>query len=525
LLPELEGLSLAYVLRAFRDLGWELNPGASFEAAAVARDCGASDRHRRLLDRMLGMLSEEGILRPADGRWEVVAAPGLPDGEAMADAIERRFPAAAPDVRLLRTCGSRLADVVRGTVSPVALLFPDGDDSALSRFYQHSPALGAANVRTRDAIDDAVRRCAGAGRGRVLEVGAGTGAIASSVIPRLPRDGCEYLFTDVTSYFTERAKASFGAYPFVRFGLFDVDRDPAGQGYEQHSCDVVVASNVLHAAADLRAALRHVRALLRPGGALVLQEGTGRRRWIDLIFGLTDGWWRFGDLDVRADHPLIPAWRWRELLAGAGFGDVRVLEAPAPEGELFEQVTIVATAAGAATGTPASNGVPAARPEAPRVVAADSAGPDSGLRSRLAAAPGGERLALLRAHVRAQVAAVLGMDDAGAVDPELGFFSMGMDSLTSLELRSRLQTSLSCALPATVAIDYPTANRLGEHLAAECLGPAVAPASAPASEQASAEGPAPVWDDPERVDWDNYTEEELAVLLDQTLASIEAQGE
>src|SRR3546814_16552927 len=42
----------------------------------------------------------------------------------------------------------------------------------------------------------------------------------------------------------------------------------------------------------------HFRSLVR-GGALGLREGAGGQGWIDLVFGLTEGWWRFADREVR----------------------------------------------------------------------------------------------------------------------------------------------------------------------------------------------------------------------------------
>jgi hypothetical protein len=44
-----------------------------------------------------------------------------------------------------------------------------------------------------------------------------------------------------------------------------------------------------------------------------------------------------------------------------------------------------------------------------------------------------------------------------------------MDSLMALELRRRLERNLQIVLPATVAFEYPTAERLAEYLLAEAL--------------------------------------------------------
>src|SRR5262249_55550301 len=42
-------------------------------------------------------------------------------------------------------------------------------------------------------------------------------------------------------------------------------------------------------------------------------------RWIDMVFGLTDGWWRFSDTDLRPMYPLLTFPRWQELLSDLGF--------------------------------------------------------------------------------------------------------------------------------------------------------------------------------------------------------------
>ncbi|MCW7940817.1 DNA-binding protein [Streptomyces hygroscopicus] len=86
-------------------------------------------------------------------------------------------------------------------------------------------------------------------------------------------------------------------------------------------------------------------------------------------------------------------------------------------------------------------------------------------RTRLTALPAPDRVAALRKLIRAEVAAVLGHTDPGAVDrafPELGF-----DSLTSVLLRNRLSLLTGLPLAATVAYDWPDVDELADHLYAE----------------------------------------------------------
>jgi NAD(P)-dependent dehydrogenase (short-subunit alcohol dehydrogenase family)/acyl carrier protein len=68
--------------------------------------------------------------------------------------------------------------------------------------------------------------------------------------------------------------------------------------------------------------LGHVRRLLAPGGALLLLEGTERQRWVDLTFGLLEGWWKFTDLDRRPSHALLTQAQWKSALEDFGFVDV-----------------------------------------------------------------------------------------------------------------------------------------------------------------------------------------------------------
>ena len=116
-------------------------------------------------------------------------------------------------------------------------------------------------------------------------------------------------------------------------GRLDVTRPLVEQGIAAGSIHLIVAANVLHATANLRSVLAHIKEALAPGGLLILNEATTHQDVNTLTFGLTTGWWAYDDAFRRSSHgPLLTPALWTHALRDAGFQVGRCYGLPLREG-------------------------------------------------------------------------------------------------------------------------------------------------------------------------------------------------
>ncbi|NEP72539.1 MAG: SDR family NAD(P)-dependent oxidoreductase [Okeania sp. SIO2G4] len=344
----LEKLSFGYVLQAIKEIKGSFEIGDIFNGENEAQRLGIVPSQQRLFKRMLQMLADRGILKAiSETDWQVIETlegKQIDNSQEKGKQLEIQYPESA-ELTLLNRCASQLSSVLRGAIDPVQLVFPSGDLTTTSKMYQESTVAKVMNTIVEKAIATAIEKLPKAQGVRLLEIGAGTGSTAGYILPHLPPNNTEYVFTDIGALFTTKAQEKFGDYAFVDYRKLDIELNPTNQGFESHQYDVIVAANVIHATKSLKETLSHVKQLLAPGGMLVLLEVTTRQWWLDFVFGLLDGWWRFQDTELRPDYPLLSRSQWPQVLSENGFREVVIL--PEAEGRLealLEQSVIIAQA-------------------------------------------------------------------------------------------------------------------------------------------------------------------------------------
>ncbi len=330
-----------YILRALQAAGIVAAPDRTFTLEELREQMRVIPGRRRLLKRLLTILVEDEIVERAGDQFRFVdLRPHLEaDGELKKLAAE--FPEFQTELNILRRCGNKLLAVLRGEYDPMQLVFADGSIDEAEQIYERSAVCRFFNDKAarvvRSAVDPIVGRPV-----RLLEIGAGTGATTTPILSGLAGKDFEYTFTDISGVFLSRARSKFARVPSMVYRLLNIENDPVGQGFEAGGYDVILAANVLHATVDLQKTLVNALQLLAPGGVLLLIEGVWPDRWLDLTLGLTDGWFRFADLDLRPDHPLVSVEKWAGVLREVGMSSCRTIAYAQEDGSLSQQRIIVA---------------------------------------------------------------------------------------------------------------------------------------------------------------------------------------
>ncbi|MGP3918494.1 methyltransferase [Nonomuraea sp. 10N515B] len=258
-------------LRALTGLvGGVMPSGTSGTTEQIIAALGVAPRHEWIVRRWLEVLRTEGLLRrDPDGRFETVATePAGEDDGAGLDSACAALGYLEQMAIFFRTALARLPELLRDEIMAQALLFPDGDLlTSLSKDQNN-----VSNRYLNAAVGHVLGRAAAtrATPLRVVELGAGAGGSTAAALDGLGDAEVDYLFTDVSRFFTMTAEDRFG--DRLRYALLDINADLVAQGAARGGADVVVAANVLHCARHAGRSLRWIRELLAPGGLVVVTE-------------------------------------------------------------------------------------------------------------------------------------------------------------------------------------------------------------------------------------------------------------
>ncbi|KAK7731068.1 Type I Iterative PKS [Cytospora paraplurivora] len=341
-LPDSNRLCIAYTCDAFEELGCPIRtaqPGQRLQRINHA------PKHRQFVALLYGWLENEARLIHIDDSGAILrTSEPAPEAtpELLLEQLNRRAPLQSHDHNLTAIAGKRLADCLIEKAEGIQLIFgtPEGREAAQA-MYGQSPINTVWIRQLEDFLRDLISRLPkGAGPFRILEMGSGTGGTTSRMLPLLASFGVpvQYTVSDISASLVSAARKRFKKYPFVDYRTLDIEREAPAE-LQQHY-HIVLATNCVHATRNIESSTRNIRNLLRPEGFLLMLEMTQTLTWVDLIFGLVEGWWLFDD---GREHALAPPSVWEKTLYQAGYGQVLWTKGSLPESGIQRLILAMAS--------------------------------------------------------------------------------------------------------------------------------------------------------------------------------------
>ncbi|XP_031561672.1 uncharacterized protein LOC116297562 [Actinia tenebrosa] len=247
------------------------------------------------------------------------------DPEVIANAAIEKFPPWADCFRFPLYCSQHFEDVLVGKMSPLSVIYPQGNLNFMYQFDKLGDLLGDVyyNMYMQIIAEYAKQLSSQRNTVRVLEVGAGVGYVTRQLLPKMKDiPNIEYWFTDLGKAFVERAKSLFPEYlHMMKLATFDITKSAPKQGI-LGSFDIVISYNVIHTTESIIKSVANLKSCLGEEGTLFIIESARNDTWATLAWGLLDGWWYFKDYDLRSAEPMLEADKWEAVLKDIGFGSI-----------------------------------------------------------------------------------------------------------------------------------------------------------------------------------------------------------
>jgi len=350
----LSDYSAALASEYFVQAGVSLKTGQRIALRELEQQLKIKPEFIKFLRFMTQLLVRTGLAEQTDDGLLIRAQPHL--SVILSENILRAHPGFKGMVTFMHHCAAHYPQVLSGQLAGVSVLYPDGTAKMMSEAVEQTDEHSCMGTQIR-LLADWSRKLAEQSTGeplRILEIGGGHGMVTDAVLPQL--GDVEYWFTDIGKSFVDnrRRLAQEQGEDRIICEVLDITRDPVSQGFKQEQFDWILAMNVVHATADIEHTLKNMRQLLKPGGGLILLETVRQEDWVDMVWGVTPGWWVFTDDQLRSTSPLISPEKWRSVLTQAGFEnfcnvpqdfsshDASLMLARRPETVQSQQITLAA---------------------------------------------------------------------------------------------------------------------------------------------------------------------------------------
>ncbi|MBL3658747.1 type I polyketide synthase [Fulvivirga sediminis] len=305
----------------------DLNIGDFIDAEALRKSLNTEPKYDKLIGYLFYLLESEEWISVQDGQVQIHRLSKGDEQELLSEFVERHKTFAGL-FELVYECTKAYDEILTGKKEPVSFLYKESPQGIIADKMQNIPAITDDELYLKLCSDlllpELFKTLPQNRKLRILEVGAGSGALTSHILPLLDSEKVEYYFTDVAkaNLIKAETEAVKRGIDFINYQVLDIASDPVAQGFAEDSFDIMLGYNVVHVPKHVSGALDNLKSLLRPGGYLGLVESTNIYSWTNLIWGLVEGWLEFEDDRVENHSPLMTAQQWQDKLLACQYKNV-----------------------------------------------------------------------------------------------------------------------------------------------------------------------------------------------------------
>ncbi|KAF3769442.1 hypothetical protein M406DRAFT_20616, partial [Cryphonectria parasitica EP155] len=266
-------------------------PDASIAAAEVERPSPDENDLAQTLDRVACYYLRQWKLEMTSGKWlekgdelcqqlrdtatrllnrldsrpnvSVIMSKWAGDEHEQIQALLDRF-SEQVDLKIIKTVGESVSAILRGDLD----VSDFRKHELLDLLYSEGLGFSQSNTVTAKTVQQIMHRYPHA---KVLEIDTRIGHATRPIVSTAGTTFSSYTCTDLSAEAVEKTQQSLAALcQKMVFKSFDPTKAPSSQGFENHSFDIIIASNTLLGGGPfLEKGLQNTRQLLRPGGYLI----------------------------------------------------------------------------------------------------------------------------------------------------------------------------------------------------------------------------------------------------------------
>ncbi|MCR4567046.1 MAG: acyltransferase domain-containing protein [Pseudobutyrivibrio sp.] len=227
-----------------------------------------------------------------------------------------------PLFKLCIYTSSFFEEVFTGDKKSNEVIYPEGKYDMLAAVYDKLPnttyryeCIEMLASMLQKLIADNERKI------RILEIGAGTAEMTEILMSKIGDKNIEYWFTDISASFISLYGQSgkLSQHKNIKYQVFDISKSASKQGIPENYFDIVVGFDVVQATHSIEDALCNLRDVLIPGGMISLIQTYYNHPIINLIYGMSPGWWNYTKDEIRGSSIVLKPDEWVYELQKMGF--------------------------------------------------------------------------------------------------------------------------------------------------------------------------------------------------------------